>query len=310
MANLGYIQVVRVCNQSCRFCSNPENGRELSLADACRLIDGYKDQGYDGVIITGGEPTLYPHLAEVIRYARMRDMAARLITNGQKTAERAYLVSLVEAGLSHMHVSLHSHKPAMQAFLSGNRDSLTNIARTLTAAGRLPLTVDINQTICKQNADHIDASVRWICEHFPFVRHFSWTYLDPYMNRVAEHPDVVPRLADSERSLLAAFRYLDESGRTFRIEKLPLCYMGDYAHCSTETRALVKNEERTINFLDERADVQERMWYYGKALTCKTCSLEAICAGLWDIGYHFDPDELRPQTRDPEAIVRRILEDP
>lgn len=307
MANLGYIQVVRVCNQSCRFCSNPENGRELPLEQACERVDEYRRMGYDGVIITGGEPTLYEPLAELIAYTRQTGMAARLITNGQKTAERAYLKRLLDAGLSHVHVSLHSHRASLQAFLSGNRDSLANIVRSLTWLKSAAVAVDINQTICAQNADHIDQTVIWICTHFPMIRHFSWTYLDPYMNRVAEYPDVVPRLQDSEASLLAAMRYLDAGGRTFRIEKLPLCYMGEFGHCSTETRAIVKGEERTINFLDEREDVREQMWYYGKALHCRRCRLEAICAGLWDIGYHFDPDELRPQDHDPQVIIDRIL---
>jgi len=45
MANLGYIQVIRQCNQTCRFCSNPENRRELSLAQAKRLVDLYRRRG-------------------------------------------------------------------------------------------------------------------------------------------------------------------------------------------------------------------------------------------------------------------------
>ncbi len=309
MASLGYIQVVRICNQTCRFCSNPENGRELPLADAKRLVDDFKERGFDGVIITGGEPTLYPHLAELIRYTDTRDMPSRLITNGQTTADRPYLLSLVNAGLRHINVSVHSHKPAVQAFISGNRDSLANTVRTLHHLARLPVTVDLNQTVCAHNADHVDETIRWLCERFPHIRHVSWTYLDPYMNRVAENPDVVPRLRDSERAVLAAMRYLQASGRSFRMEKLPLCYMGEFAHCSTETRKLVKNEAIAIEFLDERARVDQGMWYYGKALTCKTCTLEPICAGLWDIENSYDPAELRPQTNDPQAVIDKILKD-
>jgi len=310
MANLGYIQVLRICNQKCRFCSNPDNGRELLLEDAKKLVDEYVDLSYDGIIITGGEPTLYEPLPELIQYAKEKNLPCRLITNGQKTADREYLVSLVKAGLDHIHVSIHSHKQEVQNGLSCNPQSLQNLVKTLVYLKTMPLAVDINQTICKQNADHIHQTVSWLIQKFPNLHHFSWTYIDPYMNRVQENPDVIPKLKDSEDSVLEAMRILDESRRTFRIEKLPLCYMGDYGHCSTETRAIVKGDERIINFLDERENFRESSWKYGKGQACLSCSLNDICAGLWDLGGAFDESELKAQSRDPEQIVQKVKKNP
>jgi MoaA/NifB/PqqE/SkfB family radical SAM enzyme len=307
MANLGYIQVVRRCNQRCRFCSNPVNERALTLAAGKRLVDGYLRRGYDGVILTGGEPTLYKPLAKLIAYAKSKGMPCRLITNAQLTADPVYLDGLIEAGLDHLHVSVHSHRKEVQGSLTGNPGSLANIARTLARLSRRRVSVDINQTICAQNADHIHLTARWLCERFPYLRHFSWTYLDPLVERVAEDPGTVPTLRRTKRSLLRAMRYLDRSGRTFRLEKVPLCYMGEFGHCSTETRAIVKGEQRAVDFLDERVHYREHRWRYGKAAACGKCSLTSICAGLWDMDGNYDPSELVPQTADPRPIVRRVL---
>ena len=41
MANLGYMQIVRHCNQYCRFCSNPSSGWILDLETAQRQIDDF-----------------------------------------------------------------------------------------------------------------------------------------------------------------------------------------------------------------------------------------------------------------------------
>ena len=307
MANLGYIQVVRRCNQRCRFCSNPVNERALTLAAGKRLIDRYRRRGYDGVILTGGEPTLYKALPQLIAYSARRGMPCRLITNAQLTADPVYLDGLIAAGLSHLHVSVHSHRKAVQADLSGNPDSLANIVRTLARLGRRALNVDINQTICAQNADHIHLTARWLCARFPYLKHFSWTYLDPLVERVAEDPGTVPTLRGTKRSLLLAMRFLDRTGRTFRLEKTPLCYMGEFGHCSTETRAIVKGESRAVDFLDERVHYREHRWRYGKSAACRKCSLTAICAGLWDMGGSYDPAELVAQTTDPRRIIRRVL---
>lgn len=312
MANLAYIQLVRRCGQRCRFCSNPANGRDLGLPRAKSLLRRYHRQGYDGVILTGGEPTLYKPLCELITYAAGLGLPCRLITNAQRTADPAYLGRLMTAGLRHIHVSVHSHLRAVQSFLSGNPDSLANIVRTLALLSRRDVSVDINQTICAQNADHLHLTVRWLCERFPFVRHFSWTYLDTSGKRVAEHPETVPTLRGSRRSLLLAMRYLTRTKRTFRIEKVPLCYMGEFSHCSTETRAIIKGEKRAIDFLDARRHYRERRWRHGysKPEACRACSLTAICAGLWTLGGAcYDPAELVAQKRDPRPIVRRVLAD-
>lgn len=306
MAQLGYIQLVRRCNQRCRFCSNPANGRELTLAGARRLVDGYLRRGYDGIILTGGEPTLYPRLAEVIAYAVRRGAACRLISNGQRLAEAAYLDSLIDAGLSHLHLSIHSHRARVQAAITGNPHSLANLVRALALLRRRRVGVSLSQTICAQNQDHLHLSVRWLCERFPFLRHVSWTCLDPLVERVAADPGTVPTLRGMSDSLLAAMRWLESTGRDFRVEKVPLCYMGEFADRSTETRAIVKGERRAVHFLDERRHHRETRWRYGKSAACRSCSLDAACAGLWDLGGAYDAAELVPQTADAREVARRV----
>jgi hypothetical protein len=309
MANLGYIQVVRRCNQACRFCSNPVNRRVLSLAQAERLVARYRRRGYDGVILTGGEPTLFEPLPELIAYADGLGIPCRVITNGQRTADTAYLDRLANAGLRHVHLTVNSHHKSVQAFLSGNPDSLANIVRSLVLLRSRGLRVDINETICAQNAGHLHRTVRWLCSRFPYLGHFSWTCLDTWGDRVRQHPDTVPSLRAIRRPLLSAMRYLQSTGRTFRVEKVPLCYLGDFAHCATETRAIVKGEERSFDFLDERRAYRERAWRhgYGQGPACRACTLKRICAGLWDMGRGYDPAELVAQRMDPRTIASRIL---
>ena len=81
MASLAYIQVNRVCNQECRFCSNPALDKTISLKKAKGLIDKYISWGYEGVILSGGEPTVYPHLVKLISYITEKKFPVRIITN-------------------------------------------------------------------------------------------------------------------------------------------------------------------------------------------------------------------------------------
>ena len=108
MAELAYLQVSRVCNQKCLFCSNPANGRVISWDEAVTWVDSFAKAGAAGVILTGGEPTLFPELSRLIAHAVSRKLVPRLITNGQNTADLGYVRALARAGLTHMHISIHS----------------------------------------------------------------------------------------------------------------------------------------------------------------------------------------------------------
>jgi hypothetical protein len=77
--------------------------------------------------------------------------------------------------------------------------------------------------------------------------------------------------------------YLESTGRTSRVERVPLCYMRWFEHFSTETRKIVKDEERIVHFLDEREIVKQKSeWFiHDKWTECESCDLNAICAGIW-----------------------------
>ena len=311
MAELAYLQVSRVCNQKCVFCSNPANGRVITWDEAATWIDSFAKDGAAGVILTGGEPTLFPELPRLIAYAVSRKLVPRLITNGQKTADLGYLRSLARAGLAHMHLSIYSCRPEVQARLSSNPDSLGNIRRSLRHAGKLGIRVDINTVISKANAGHLSELVRWVVAQAPQVRHFVWNNLDPRMIRAAVNEEFVPRLRDFEVELHKAMTWLAATGRSFRVERVPLCFMSEFPHRSTETRKFVKEEGRRIYFLDEKGlRVQDRSaWTYQKSERCRLCRLEALCAGLYQLGVYYSEAELCPVFTDPAWVARRVRED-
>lgn len=311
MAELAYLQVARVCNQKCLFCSNPENGRTIAWEEAAALVDSFADQGAAGVILTGGEPTLFERLPELIARARARGLPPRLITNGQRTANPDYLRRLVDAGLELMHVSVHSVHDNVQAELTGNKRSLANILKTLENAGRSGTRVDINTVINSRNAGHLSVNVRVLAERFPFLKHFVWNNMDPLMNRASLSPELVPKLRAFELELHRAMHWLDATGRTFRVERVPLCYMSDFPHRSTETRKIVKEEAREIFFLDEKGlSRQDRSaWSYGKSERCAACPLDPLCAGLYQLGVYYSEAELSPVFLSADAVAALVRKD-
>jgi MoaA/NifB/PqqE/SkfB family radical SAM enzyme len=310
MANIGYMQVVRHCNQYCRFCSNPATGWMLDLDTAKREIDDFVERGYFGIFLTGGEPSLSELIPDITRYAVARGLHVRMITNGSRIAQPGVAESYVDAGLRHFHVSIHSCREEMEDFLTGVKGSFALAMRALENLGRVGATVNINTVINAFNADHLDENVKAFTGRFEFIRHFVWNNLDPSMGRAETNRDTAHRLADFELSLLRAMRFLAKTGRTFRVERVPLCYMTEFAHCSTETRKIIKAEERIVHFLDEKGTTRQTDFVHAKAEVCKSCTLNDVCGGLFELGEHYDLNELYPVFVPKADVIERVLADP
>lgn len=84
------------CNLRCRYCHNPElcspmGERTMPRTAVIELLE--RRQGkLDGVVITGGEPTLHDDLAALLADVRGLGYATKLDTNGTRPAMVATLV--------------------------------------------------------------------------------------------------------------------------------------------------------------------------------------------------------------------------
>lgn len=302
--------MVRHCNQYCRFCSNPETEFMLDVETARLQIDDFVKRGYFGVILTGGEPSLSPHIPEITKYAVGRGLHVRMITNGSKLADKKILQSFVDAGLKHYNVSIHSCRSEVEDFLTGVKGSHAKAMQALKNLGGVQdqgVEVNINTVINAYNCGHLDETARFFVKNYPFIRHFVWNNLDPSMGRAETNRDTAPRLRDFEVALNRAMRVVSDSGRTFRVWRVPLCFMAEFAHCSTETRKIVKTEERIVHFLDDKGTVRTTAFEHIKIDVCKQCSLDEICGGLFELGDWYDPSELAPVFVPKEPIIRKIL---
>lgn len=310
MANIGYIQVTRKCNQACLFCSNPPIDKESNLDEVKNIIDQFITQGYSEVIFTGGEPTLIPWLIDAIKYAKGKGIKPRIITNGSMTKNYSYLLSLIKGGLNHLHLSIYSPFPEIQNRVTSSPHSFNNIILTLKNIEKLypNISCDINCTINALNSTHLDLLVKFITERFPFVRHFVFNGLDASSTRCKVNRFIIPKLKELELSLYKAVKLMKEKGITFRIERIPLCYMVGFEEASTETRKIIKDEHRTVFFLDSREVVFQKRdsFRYNYYEQCSICSLKEICAGLFFHNLEDDISSLYPRFIDPKRIIERV----
>jgi radical SAM protein with 4Fe4S-binding SPASM domain len=80
-----YVELTRECNLSCKHCyagAGTPRDDELTFQEITSLIDQMAEIGVLSIVLTGGEPLLYPHIFEIMKYARKKRLSVLLFTNG------------------------------------------------------------------------------------------------------------------------------------------------------------------------------------------------------------------------------------
>jgi radical S-adenosyl methionine domain-containing protein 2 len=76
----------RPCDAACRFCFATFRDVEghLNLPDASALISALREGGCEKLNFAGGEPTLHPHIGELVAHARRVGLVTSVVTNGSR----------------------------------------------------------------------------------------------------------------------------------------------------------------------------------------------------------------------------------
>ncbi|MCL2282749.1 MAG: radical SAM protein [Fibromonadales bacterium] len=83
--NIVDIEITNKCNLNCIYCFGPEcseSDNDMPLDFWRNVLNFLKKSDCEGIVISGGEPTLYSNLMEVLKYAKSIGLSVLLSTNG------------------------------------------------------------------------------------------------------------------------------------------------------------------------------------------------------------------------------------
>jgi radical SAM protein with 4Fe4S-binding SPASM domain len=154
------------CQNDCAHCYNarPRSFPELPAESWERMIDRLWDLGIPHIVFTGGEPTLRGDLPELIAYGEQKGQITGLNTNGRKLKDRAYLQSLVDAGLDHVQITLESHAEDVHDSVVGARGAWKDTVEGLRNALDTRLYVMTNTTLLRANSPTLDRTLDFLSE--------------------------------------------------------------------------------------------------------------------------------------------------
>jgi MoaA/NifB/PqqE/SkfB family radical SAM enzyme len=149
------IQLLCHCNMRCRFCDVPARRSRLAPDLARRLVDQLASLGVRYFDLTGGEPLLYAHLADLVAHVKARGGFCSVTTNGlaltPKTAQ-----TLTQAGLDHLQMSLDGIGPTHDR-LRGSPGAFAAAQAALPLLADFPGTKNLAVAVTSENVHELPA---------------------------------------------------------------------------------------------------------------------------------------------------------
>ena len=281
------LRINRECNEVCVFCNTPE-GSETILPSPEAIhaaIRRERAAGYEALTLTGRETTLDPNLPAYLEAAREVGYTTRRVqTNGTTFARGPLLERLVEAGMTHAEISLHTLDPGVFRRLVGPPRLLD---KTLVAIERLAehpgVEVHLVIVLTRLNLDHIPAVLERALAANPRIEDITISPMAPVGDGKAR-VDLVPRPDELREPLRLAFAAAARFGVRMRVPSrcgAPLCAM----------------PEGTEHLNDEMDNAPGHTLEGGKAKLekCSECIYDSRCTGLWvECVRAWGPDAVRP----------------
>ncbi len=192
------------CNNACPHCYNEPDRfpmPSLSLTDWQRVLDKLATIGVPHIILTGGEPTLHPDLPAIIRYADALGLIVGMNTNGRRLASMSTMMTLAEAGLNHVQITLESHVAAVHDGMVDVAGAFTQTVQGIKNALASGVHTITNSTLTRRNYRDAVHTVEFL--HGLGLRTFALNGMI-YAGGGLTNPDAIP--AEAMAATLVAVR--------------------------------------------------------------------------------------------------------
>ena len=270
----GLLRVSFQCNQDCAFCWQGRDWPAVDPAWYFLWAEQMAARGARDMLITGGEPTLWPDLPRLVATCTALGMRVTVETNAIRLRQPHVLGPLQEAGLSVAFVSYHSHVAAISDHMTRAPKTHKNTELGIRAALEAGLEVQLNCVVQADNGRDLVAYAHAIVERFvtPYPRNpvslVSFSQPMPFHD-VGLFEDALLPLDELNAPLAEAARVLRGAGVRVQVDGtcgFPLC--------------IARDEPGLMHWQDgQNVDESDKI-ARGYADACRSCAARDGCLGV------------------------------
>ena len=190
------------CNLRCKWCyafHALDNGQELPIDIAKKIVDTVDNLGARKITLIGGEPSLYSELFTLLRYINGKDSDIRtgMTTNGIMLSDRKFAEKLISHGVSGYNISIKGLSENEYFSNTGNGNGFYRMLDGYRNISELTSDVIVSYVIVKEDTEQIDRLYEFCQEHG--IKKIMIQFVKPMVQMDAEpimHMEAMGRLTE------------------------------------------------------------------------------------------------------------------
>jgi MoaA/NifB/PqqE/SkfB family radical SAM enzyme len=330
------INVGKACNNKCVFCLDGMPSKEqlsfMPFDEMKAELERWRGEGHSSVGFLGGEPTMYPRIADSVAYARdLGFTRITLATNAMMFRRQDFTDKLIAAGLTRVTISMHGHTTELEDRLTAvpgafekKVQAIANLRR-YRDQGALRDGLSVNIVLNGWNYRQLPRMMRFFFDEMK-LDDLRVNFVRP--EGYAEgSSDLTPTFSDVMPVLMKAIVLNEYHFRkVFTFGGVPMCvlppellnskhllprYMGDiFRDLSTDCSIRSEGVDGGVAQVDggrSRFNWQDRKRFDLKdhVSSCDGCLVAEVCEGVWR-GYLdiYGDSEIAPLSHEDGRYVR------
>ena len=255
------------------------------------IINGHKN-GCDELVLSGGEPTLYPqYIMELIELAKEQGYKKYIIqTNGYGLSQYDELISFVNNVAKEVDFcisfSFHSHIATVHDEISGHIGAFNNLSNAMDNISNTNCKIYTNTVVNAKNLNNLNDIALYLKRYHLSIMQFSMMHLK-------EENDLSVPFEDAIKAMKELGRIVDND--ILKTEGVPYCLLHGMEKCVGESAW-----PNTLDIYNEKDNYLHdfKQLDYGmrkKMPSCYKCIMDKICMGVWKETYNeFIDMKIRP----------------
>jgi MoaA/NifB/PqqE/SkfB family radical SAM enzyme len=296
----GLLRINGHCNMSCSFCFVDRTAPDFEFEQMRAEIDQMAKNGTKHLVLSGGEPTLHPRLADLIRHAKSLGVfeVIEMQSNGVKCADLDYARELVDAGLQKVTFSLHSVDPEHSDEITRLPNAFGKTMQAIHNFRALGVLTQIAHVLTKANYKELPGTVRFLRNEFPAEGgHLSICLAIAQGISDLVFQWVIPTFSEIKPYVSDALDFCLDNEVGFG----GMIGQGGYPPCMLDGD--IRYYEGVLDKVFKSEDSSQQFY---KSEKCKECSFDPYCLGpRRSYVEHYGEDEIKPFRAEISGLARQ-----
>lgn len=258
------LPITETCNLNCLFCSAKDRNAKINRDGIWQLIN----QAKDGLVITGGEPTLSPDLFWVIEEAKKKNLFVELQTNGITLCYKGLVSKLVKSGVDLFNINFPSHLPSINDKITQTKGLFKNKIKGIRNLQAVGANIRLTCVVNALNYKYLEDYVVFVKQNFLKIKFIQFSFIK-IMGNAKKNPKILITYEKVQPYLLKAFKKCQELNIDFITDHIPLCYLDDFVKYHIDYQKIIRGEKPEYS-LKEKVKLKE----------CSDCRLNSFCYGV------------------------------